>query len=419
MKRIGFWFENGRISTIDLSEPELGNSGVGGTEYQFVLLAYFLQKFQNMEVTLFVEMAQPLPSGVKQIVVSGLLDAYKQCSLNDIDFLIFRPRRDITKEMEEIKTCQTKLIPWLHITPKREYLDWFANNPLIHRVIFVGDDQRMRSIDHEIYKNSSTIYNASSGLYQLTNTRRGNTVVYVGALVPRKGFHILAKAWRDVRRESPQAQLLVIGSGALYDTSTQLGPLKLAEATYEAKFTELLGGKDEFEKNGVRFLGNLGTEKKVFIDSAVVGVVNPSGLTENCPMSVVEFYQSGVPVVSSFKYGMRDMIVSGQTGILCRSEKEIGKSLVKFLNETLDSDQFGQNAIDFAKKKFAPDLIVEDWIKIFDGNFAATRQIKGYWIHKIFSALKSFSLLPSKFPIVEDQKIYLAGLRNRFRISLR
>jgi glycosyltransferase involved in cell wall biosynthesis len=256
MQKLGFWFENHRIATVDLSSPELGNAGVGGTEYQFVLLAYLLllMKPEEVEVTFFLEAKQSLPKGIKQVVVPDLNAAYKKSSAQSDDFLIFRPRRDITDEIIQISFNKTKLIPWLHITPKRNYLDWFVNNPVIHRVVFVGDDQRLRTIDHKVFTNSSTIYNSSWGIYEATGTRKNNSVVYLGALVPRKGFHILAKAWSDVRKEIPQAELFVVGSGALYDKNAQLGSLKLAESSYEDQFVNLLGGEDGIQRLGVHFL---------------------------------------------------------------------------------------------------------------------------------------------------------------------
>ena len=421
MLSIGFWFENSGISSVDLSSPELGNAGVGGTEYQFALIAHFFltMKPLELEVTFFLESEQALPKGIKQIVVRDFPAAYKASSEHGIDFLIFRPRRNISEEIRAMAPNRTRLIPWLHITPKREYLDWLANTPTIHRVIFVGDDQRMRTFDNKVFRKSSTIYNSSSGTYQCSRVRSRNSVVYIGALVPRKGFHILAKAWARVREEVPDANLYVIGSGDLYDKNTQLGPLQLAVASYEDKFVKLLGGKSRFGDIGVYFLGNLGIEKRHIIESATVGVVNPSGLTENCPMSVVEFYQSGIPVVSSRKYGMRDMILSGQTGILCRSSSQLSKSLIKFLNGSHISETLGRNGMEFAKKRFAPEVIVEDWMKIFEGEFTSSVSREGYWAHKVFSLFKRYHLLPVSFAMVEDQKIFLARLRVKFSKTLR
>lgn len=181
----------------------------------------------------------------------------------------------------------------------------------------------------------------------------------------------------------------------------------------------MLGGKSRFGDIGVYFLGNLGIEKRQIIESATVGVVNPSGLTENCPMSVVEFYQSGIPVVSSPKYGMRDMIIAGQTGILCRSSSQLSKSLIKFLNGSHNSETLGRNGMEFAKKRFTPEVIVEDWMKIFEGEFTSSVCREGYWAHKVFSFFKHYHLLPVSFPMVEDQKIYLARLRVKFSKFLR
>jgi glycosyltransferase involved in cell wall biosynthesis len=418
---LGFWFENSGISSVDLSEPLHGNPGVGGTEYQFVLIANFFLAIKrvDVEITFFLEKHQDLPKDIKQIVVRDLPEAYEKSAEQGIDFLIFRPRRNISDEIRNLAPKKTMLIPWLHITPKREYLDWLAETSIIHRVIFVGDDQRMRTIDHRVYRRSSTIYNTSTGFFQFSTVRRSNLVVYVGALVPRKGFHILAKAWPKVREQIPNAELHVLGSGDLYDKETQLGPLQLAEAIYEEKFVGLLGGESGLEGLGVHFLGTLGKEKANVIESAAVGVVNPSGLTENCPMSVVEFYQSGIPVVSSNKYGMRDMIISGKTGILCRSYSQLGDVLIRFLEGSENSERLGSNGIEFAKVRFSPEKIVEDWMRVLLGDFIEVPCLKGYWLHKFFAKLKRIYLLPNGFAMVEDQKIYLARIREKFLRILR
>ena len=421
MKRIAFWFENNLISNVDMTFPIEGNPGVGGTEYQFVLLAHMLQtvKSDEIEIYFLVEKIQSIPSSIKQIQVSNFAGAYDLSAELGIDFLIFRPRRNITSEVELIQFKGTKLIPWLHITPKREYLDWFVHNPLIHHVVFVGDDQRMRTIDHDVFSISSTIFNSSNGNYRMTSSRHDKTVVYVGALVPRKGFHVLARAWKDVRKRIPTAQLFVVGSGSLYDEDASLGPLGLAEENYEVRFVELLGGETGIRENQVHFLGNLGSNKKEIIESAVVGVVNPSGLTENCPMSVVEFYQSGIPVVSSRKYGMRDMIIQNKTGILCRSHKDLSSSIVKILNGSIDCDYLGSNAIEFAQYKFSPEKILDEWLRIFSCEFQQGQHIKGYWVHRLFFILKYFQILPKKWPMTEDLKINVSNLRGKILFKLR
>jgi hypothetical protein len=108
------------------------------------------------------------------------------------------------------------------------------------------------------------------------------------------------------------------------------------------------------------------------------------------------------------------MIVSGETGVLCRSSSDLSAALIKFLNGSLDSERFGSKGIEFAKEKFSPELIVENWMQIFAGEFKATGKPKGYWVHRSLAIIKRLHLLPSNFPMVEDQKIYLARLRNKF-----
>jgi glycosyltransferase involved in cell wall biosynthesis len=60
-------------------------------------------------------------------------------------------------------------------------------------------------------------------------------VTYVGALIPTKGFHKLAKVWKNILKKVPTAKLQVIGDGKLYNKNAVLGPHGIAEAKYEKK----------------------------------------------------------------------------------------------------------------------------------------------------------------------------------------
>ena len=58
-------------------------------------------------------------------------------------------------------------------------------------------------------------------------------VTYVGSLTKGKGFHVLAKEWKNILKAVPDAELYVLGSGKLYDNKAELGEYGLAEKTYE------------------------------------------------------------------------------------------------------------------------------------------------------------------------------------------
>jgi hypothetical protein len=173
------------------------------------------------------------------------------------------------------------------------------------------------------------------------------------------------------------------------------------------------------QNSDLKILGNLGIEKRGVIETATLGVVKPSGLTENCPMSVVEFYQSGIPVVSSKKYVMRDIILSPGTGVLCKNQRQLSDSIIKFLKEEISAAEIGHNGLIFGKKKFAPEIIVENWRQVFLCNFDTAPRKQGYLIHKLFALAKKLKIVPTDFPMVEDQKIFLANLRSRFLDSMR
>ena len=78
------------------------------------------------------------------------------------------------------------------------------------------------------------------------------TVVYMGALVEGKGFSELCSIWPSIINEVPNATLLVLGSGSLYGR-IKLGPLGIAEESYERKFASYITDKKGIIIPSVRF----------------------------------------------------------------------------------------------------------------------------------------------------------------------
>ena len=93
----------------------------------------------------------------------------------------------------------------------------------------------------------------------------GKTVTYIGSLVPTKGFHLLANAWKAVLAEVPDAQLHVVGSGKLYDRNSKLGAYGIAEESYENSFIKGITDRAGELLPSVHFHGVMGEEKKELI----------------------------------------------------------------------------------------------------------------------------------------------------------
>lgn len=122
-------------------------------------------------------------------------------------------------------------------------MDVYAEENVIKSVICVGREMLDLYRDEKCFSKMDYIFNGcvlpdiAKFQKQLTNIKsRQNIVTYIGSIVPSKSFHWLAKAWPNVLKRVPDAQLYVIGSGNLYNKDAKLGKYGVASKEYEQLF---------------------------------------------------------------------------------------------------------------------------------------------------------------------------------------
>jgi glycosyltransferase involved in cell wall biosynthesis len=136
---------------------------------------------------------------------------------------------------------------------------------------------------------------AFSGVPVAARPRR---ILYVGRLVEKKGGELLIRAFAQVRKQVPDAELVMAGDGPL-----------------EARLREVASqlGVD------VSFLGSVSSaEVKRQFDTARVfclpSVTAANGDAEGLPISILEAQACGVPVVTSARGGATEGILPGVSG---------------------------------------------------------------------------------------------------------
>ena len=121
-------------------------------------------------------------------------------------------------------------------------------------------------------------------------------VLFVGRLAPEKGIRTLLAAWPRVDRDSGR-QLRIVGGGPLVDD------VRTAAAATP----------------GITFVGPVSRDEvQAEMRSAAV-MVFPSEWYEGMPLSLIEAFAAGLPVLASRLGAMESMIADGRTGILCRT----------------------------------------------------------------------------------------------------
>lgn len=365
MIKIGIELPDEKINGVDFSKPELGNPGVGGSEYLFSLLASELSK-KNCDITIFHYNHNIVCANSNNFIVQDSISMIKEAQDKRIDILIHQVGK--TNEWyRNLEQTKIKTIAWAHVYLEYNELVELRKCNNVKRVVFVGKEEYDSYIDDDIITKSTYIYNMIPVVKEPYIRTTGVPIVtYVGSLVPAKGFHKLAEIWPKVLEKIPDGQLYVIGNGKVYNRDASLGEYGISQADYEQKFMKYLVDNNGKILPSVHFLGIVGSDKDKIFRKTTVGVVNPTALTETFCMSAVEMEYSYIPIVTKKKWGLLDTVKHKKTGYLFNTKNEFCKYLVKLLADETVNKQFGQNAHEFVESMFSVDVVIPKWLELLN-----------------------------------------------------
>lgn len=181
------------------------------------------------------------------------------------------------------------------------YAEYMLNNEILNpkdyfrKIICVSKFNYLKHSLHPLFGDRFIhLYNFYPLLSQSNpNTNKGDYLLFYGRLAPEKGVMTLINTWKRLPWE---VRLKIIGDGAM---------------TREIK--------DEIQKynlSNVEFLGfREGDELFDYIRNASFILV-PSEWYENNPLTIVEAYSVGKPVIGSNIGGIPELIIEGKTGYL-------------------------------------------------------------------------------------------------------
>ena len=365
MIKIGIEIPDTTISGIDLSRPELGNPGVGGSEYLFTLLASQLKK-RGLDVTIYHYNVNTLPENSCEHIVKDSISMLNKANSDGINVLIHQVGKT-TEWYHALEQTHINSVAWAHIYLEYNELKAIRKCKNVKRIVFVGKEEYDSYIDDDIIEKATYIFNMIP--MQATACKRElikKRVTYVGSLVPAKGFHKLAQIWPEIIKRVPNAELYVIGNGKVYDRNAKLGKFGISQEDYENSFMEYLTDEHGKILPSVNFLGIVGSEKDAIFKNTSIGIVNPTALTETFCVSAVEMEYAYVPVISKKKWGLLDTIDDGRTGYLFRKSSDFIEKIVYLLNNDTLNQKMGENAHEFVSEKFDMEKIIPLWISLID-----------------------------------------------------
>ena len=367
MRSIAFLLDDSNVHAADLTDPKSGNPAVGGTEYNFVSLAHELatrglariilihrNRTNIFPKTLAVIIADDYPHGLRRLLNQ----------MGPIDCVIVRghdslPAANVVASIPD----RIPVIAWAHNHLRSTTLSYLARCEQIKRVVYVGREQCALAAGAPCHFKSTYI---PPGFYVAPrpNGRKEQRAVYIGSLVPQKGFHRLARLWPHIRRACPSAEIDVIGSIEVYYPNRPRGSLGVASPSYEKLILRYL--RNDPAKYGVCFHGKMGTEKYGVMSRAMVGLPNPTGFLECCPASVVEMSGCQAAVVALRQWGMCDTVVDQVTGFLCRHDREYVDRVISLFSDPNTAQAMGVAGRRFVEEKFSYAIVCEQWARLYD-----------------------------------------------------
>lgn len=414
--KLYFYIDSRGISCVDMYRPDKGNPGVGGTQFCFLLVCYYLNLYyrDKYEINVISYEELHLPTGISNLVIKSLHDLRKQLPPKSIfvlkqtnDLKIY----DILDSWEEVK-----VITWAHNYILGDAANRITKSNNIKANVFVGKQMYDLYIDHDIIKKSIPIYNIVPDVSAPPRILPDKpTITFMGQISESKGIIALFKVWEKVKKRHPDAILNIIGSGKLYDRNSKLGKFGITDSATEKKIEPyILDDKGELSKD-INFLGIMGSEKYDIFANSTVGMVNPSARTETFGMGIIEMASATLPVVTKNWNGHPDTALDGETALLGFSIGKMAKQVCRLIEDEKLNIELGESAKS-GVARFAPEKIIKHWDKLFtklanDNNFFDRLKISHpYWnnykfIRNIIRILRfnlGLSLIPS---IVEIETI--------------
>jgi len=170
-------------------------------------------------------------------------------------------------------------------------------------------------------------------------------------LICTRGFHtyycvdIVVRAFAQVQRTFPEARLDLVGKGPL-----------------EAQIRSLV---DELQLSGVNFAG-VASRQEIgrYYDRADI-FINASRV-DNMPVSVIEAFGAGTPVVTTAPESMRYLVEHERTGLLSEpgDVEALAQNVIRLLTDPELADRLARNAYE-GSRRYRWTAVREQWLEIY------------------------------------------------------
>lgn len=416
--KLGLLIEGNGLENVDMQNPSLGNPGIGGTQYCFLLLAYYLNLFypEKFSVSVISYVPLSLPEDIINETVTDL------SGINGLGFDIIVLKTPQIKETYKLISdlSPIKFITWSHNFLYSDTADMVSSTANIVANVFVGKQMYDFYIDDDVIDKSTYIYNVvPDPLDENKNIRKipdNPVITFMGSLSKSKGFITLLKIWSKVCKRYPDATLNIIGGGNLYNRNFELGPLGIADKDTEAIIRPYITTEDGQLDKRIKFHGILGKEKYDIFLNSTVGIVNPSAKTETFGMGIIEMACASLPVVTKNWNGHPDTALDKRTALLAYSIDGMRKAISKLIEDKSLNYKYGNEAKIMASR-FSPQSILPEWVELIEKSYGNNPNFKfqcistPYWnnykVFRLFNRLLRYGCHLKFIPSIVEYETFV------------
>ena len=338
------------LGKVEIKEYS-SNPGIGGTEYVTLKIIFELSRLQKNN-KFFIASEQNLISKKIKIISEKIIKSNSiiVCPISQIDYL------------NKINYKNSRVIYWSH--HPHDNIKNYKN--FIGEFISLGEYQYVSNkklgIKNYLIKNPFPKPIPRKDLKRLTRKNPQN-FVYIGAIGPAKGLHLILDYWPKIRNKFKNSKLNIIG-GDLYRELKKESNKKLFTKSYERIIKNKLNKMSIEDKKSINFLGLLSSEQKdKILKDSDIALLNPTGKSEAAPASPLECYCYGIPVIAGGDFGAYD-------NMQFFPELDIKKNNINnIINTILNDNRYSlikKRTYNLAKKNFKLNKkIYSDWEKLF------------------------------------------------------
>ena len=194
-----------------------------------------------------------------------------------------------------------------------------------------------------------------------------NKIMFIGATRESKGFHDGLRLFLQFHARYPDYKFYVAGGANLHGSAGPLSANGIFEREYEDRcLKEMLYDRNGTLRPEIVLLGRLPRSEVLrHLATTKIALVNPSWTSEpeTFCISAVEAQGMGVPVVSTFRGGLPEVIQDGKSGILVkrRSDRSMVAAIERITQDERLASEFSAQGRANVAANFGVSRIASEW----------------------------------------------------------